>query len=609
MIPSPAARTLLATLATLAMLATPATPAGPAPPAPDPPDGGRPAAAQRWGGAPWHAAPAPPPGTARPPDDADPPPGVPPHDPVVPDGRGAPGVPPHDPVVPDGWGAPDAPDAAAPPLTVACAGAPPPVCAQATPDRVRRLAALIDRLAQRLRAPPRPLHVDLTGPLPGGAAGMLGIDGRIRIDAQRTPPADPRFVALVIHEAAHALLRASARRPLPRGVEEGIVHALMSDLTGDVADWTPARMRPTRAAIDAWPARVADRAAYGDAAQVGACLLALLEARAAGARPWQDAGPPLDLDALARTVGLESGADLLLIAALGALDAPPDDAPACAPPRPVGPIMLTPPDGRRRLLHQRQPLLIGPVVGPALLVAQPDEVVRIGPPPRSDGAPVWWSGAPTHARVVAAWRVDLTRAHAARVELEAWDRSDPQAATVTLTITAADGRNAPAAAPWPRGAPPTTPGAVADAWTPTTLDLTPWRGQVVTVTVTLESGDHRPGHGLALAAPALVWRAADGAWRRDPLSPPQGGGVTLHGDVTAQRWRAAGVLAQGATMTTVAPETEGAGVVRLRVPDGAWGALVLVPDAAPAVGPAGVTAWAAALPRMAQDAPPPPAAR
>jgi hypothetical protein len=49
--------------------------------------------------------------------------------------------------------------------------------------------------------------------------------------------------------------------------------------------------------------------------------------------------------------------------------------------------------------------------------------------------------------------------------------------------------------------------------------------------------------------------------------------------------------------------------VRLRVPDGAWGALVLVPDAAPAVGPAGVTAWAAALPRMAPDAPPPPAER
>jgi len=66
MIPSPAARTRRATLATLATLATAlatlamrATPATQhASPVPD-----RPAAAQRWGGAPWHAAalPHPPP--------------------------------------------------------------------------------------------------------------------------------------------------------------------------------------------------------------------------------------------------------------------------------------------------------------------------------------------------------------------------------------------------------------------------------------------------------------------------------------------------------------------------------------------------------------------
>ena len=584
MIPVPVTRVGMALLAALATLATLALAAAPAsPPRPD-----RPAAAQRWGGAPWHA----PSGT---------PPAAPPT-PLHDGGDAPPVVPPPAPAVPAGWGAPDAPPAAAPPLTIACAGAPPAVCAQATPERMRRLAAQVDRLAQRLGAPARPLVIDLTGPLPGGAAAMLGADGRIRIDAALTPPDHPRFMALAVHEAAHALLRASARRPLPRGVEEGIVHALMSDLTGDVADWTLARMRTTRAAVDAWPPRVADRTQYGDAAQIGACLLALLDARAAHPRPWMQPGPPLDLDALAQAVGLESGADLLLIAALGALDAPPADAPGCAPPPSVGPIMLTPPDGRRRLLHQRQPILIGPVVGPALLTAQPDAVVRVGPPPRSDGAPVWWSGAPTHARVAAAWRLDLTRAHAARLELEAWDRSDPQAATVTLTITPADGRDAALAPPWPRGAPSATPGAVADAWTPTTLDLTPWRGQVVTVTVTLESGDHRPGHGLALAAPALVWRAADGAWRRDPLSPLQGGGATLHRGATAHRWRAAGVLAQGATMTTVTPEPAGAGV-HLRVPDGAWGALALVPDASPAVGPAGVTAWAAALPRMPQDAP------
>lgn len=445
--------------------------------------------------------------------------------------------------------------------------------------------AQIGQVAARLRVrDPPPLTVRFTGRLPGAAAGMLTPAGVILIDASRTPPHTPAVDAVLVHEAAHALLRHTASHPLPRWLEEAIVAGVTRDLIPQpTQDATLLWGSPRRSALDAWPARVADARMYADAAQVGRCLLALLDARAGGARPWMDADRPLDADALAQVVGLADAADLIAHAAAAALGAPPVDAPHCAagsPPR----VRLAPLNGQVWPLAVRQPLLAGPARGPATVIAALPSWVALGYPPRADGAPVWWSGAAPQRTVTATWTLDLTTAAAAALHMEVWDARDPTVAPLTLTLTAPQHPPSALPVPWQP-----TPAALG-RWQPVTIPL-PEVGRIVTVTLTMTATDHRPGHGIALAVPEVHQRAAGDRsagplpLRRDPLPLPTGNGIAApaHGGAPLA-WRVIGVAYDGGQAHAVPLAPDADGWVRWELDAGVWGALVLVPTAQHAVG-------------------------